>query len=108
MVGDEAGEKPIGGVAIREAVPRQFGHQPILEGAKESLHSTLSLGREGADRLDLERLQRRPHLGRVLSSSQFLLQAPEVVGSLVDGVAVLVDAGAGTPQRPITSSSSFR
>ena len=42
----------------------QFGDQPVLKGARRSLHTPLGLGRLGEDHLDLQLIHGPAELGR--------------------------------------------
>ena len=68
-----------------------LGQESILEHAEEAFNAPLGLGRESEDGLDGEIFEGLPDLSGALTSSELLLEAPEVVVAAQGGVTVLVD-----------------
>ncbi len=81
----------------------EFGHQPILQSAPQPLDPPLRLWREGIDHLDLEGGKRLAHLGRPLSPTQFLFEAPVVVVAFETPVLIHV----GAPRQPLLLGNRF-
>src|SRR6185503_12352375 len=69
----------------------QLRGEAVLQGAPQPLHAPLGLGREGVDRLDLQRPQRHADLGRILLTAKLLGEGPAIVVAPKRSVLVHVD-----------------
>src|SRR5262245_1922871 len=75
-VGEERGEKDVGGLEGCDAVKAEFDDEAVLQRAPEALNAALRLGRAGRDVADAEVVQDAAEVGRVLRALELLLERP--------------------------------
>src|SRR5713226_7215102 len=92
VAGEEAREKGIRALPVRNPSEAQLGDQAVLEGAEPILDTPLRLGAVGGNPPDAEFLQRPPHLRGPRPARQLLGQGEgRALVAVEDAVPVAVD-----------------
>ena len=90
-VGEELGEKGVGGLQSGDAAEPQFAHEPVLQRAPQPLNAALGLRRLRLNKADAEVDEDAAEVRRVLRAAQLFIEGPVRIVALEDVEAIAVE-----------------